>query len=301
MTFVANPRYAKFLETTSATAAVVSLESDFNRIPTIKHEDPYYAFALILDELYPDEEPFFDGIDNTAVVAESAQIGSSSRVGALTYVGEKAVIGDRNVIYPGVYIGRRVKIGNGCKIFPGVEILDDTVIGDGVIIHSGTVIGSDGFGYARHRRGIKKVKQIGRVEIGDETEIGANVTIDRGALGLTVIGRHVKIDNLVQIAHNVVIGDYSIIISQTGISGSTRLGKGVILAGQVGLVGHIELGDGVQVGAKSGVNKDIPAGRSFFGYPAREIMRAKRIEACLAKLPELFRRVKDIEKSLKKD
>jgi UDP-3-O-[3-hydroxymyristoyl] glucosamine N-acyltransferase len=295
ITFLANSKYGKFLDTTNASAIILSHEIKFDRLSVIRHSNPYYAFAIILDYMYPDEAGPESGIHPSAVVSQTALIGSGSSIGALCYVGEGSYIGKNTIVLPQVYIGRHALIGNNCKIYPGVCILDNTKIGHDVTIHSGTVVGSDGFGYARHDKGIKKVKQIGWVEIGDETEIGANCAIDRGALGPTKIGRSVKIDNLVQIAHNVEIGDYSIIVAQVGISGSSRLGKGVILAGQVGLVGHIELGDGVTVGAQSGVSNNIPPGKTYFGYPAREIMQTKRIEACLSRLPELFKRVKDLE------
>ena len=295
ITFLANSKYKKFLATTSASAVALSPDIDFSRLPSIRHSNPYLAFAIILDHLYPDEKIQAVGIHPSAVVSESAKVGKDSYIGALTYLGDQSLIGDRTVILPKAYIGNRVIIGNSCKIFPGVHILDDTKIGCNAIIHSGTVIGSYGFGYARHDKGIKKIKQIGWVEIGDDTEIGANCTIDRGALGPTRIGNCVKIDNLVQIAHNVEIGDYSIIVAQVGISGSTKLGRGVILAGQVGLVGHIELGDRVTIGAQSGVSHDIPAGKTYFGCPAREIMETKRIEACLSRLPQLFIRVRELE------
>jgi len=295
ISFLANTKYAKFLPTTNASAIILSPEINFDRLPSIRHNNPYLAFAIILDHLYPDDITRHAGVHSTAVISESARLGDNASIGALTYIGDSTIIGNNTAILPKTYIGCRVKIGNDCKINPGVQILDDTQIGDRVIIHSGVVIGSDGFGYARHDKGIKKVKQVGWVEIGDDAEIGANTTIDRGALGPTRIGKSVKIDNLVQIAHNVEIGDYSIIVSQVGISGSTKLGKGVILAGQVGLVGHIQLGDGVMVGAQSGVSHDIPAGKTFFGYPAREIMETKRIEACLSRLPELFKRVRNLE------
>jgi len=298
ISFVANKKYAKYLETTAASAVVLSVDSDFKRIPALLHKDPYYAFALILDALYPETSPVIKGVDSTAVISEAANIGSGTSVGALSYIGEGASIGENCIIFPKVYIGRKVKLGSGCKIFPGVIILDDTQIGDNVTIHSGTVIGSDGFGYARHELGIKKVKQVGWVELGNDVEIGANVTIDRGALGPTKIGNSVKIDNLVQIAHNVEIGDFSIIVSQVGISGSTKLGKGVILAGQVGVVGHLELGDGVQVGAQSGVSRSVEAGKTVFGSPARNFMKATRIEASIARLPELIKKVRDLEKKI---
>jgi UDP-3-O-[3-hydroxymyristoyl] glucosamine N-acyltransferase len=297
ITFLANPKYEKYLDTTAASAVILKSGSTFDRLPVIKHENPYYAYALTLDILYPEEITLRPGIDPTAIIADSAQIGKDCTIGALTCIGDRAVIGENSVIYAQTYIANDVHIGKNCRIYPGVKILGHSRIGDNIIIHSGVVIGSDGFGFARHAEGIKKVKQIGWVEIGDHVEIGANCTIDRGALGPTKIGNHVKIDNLVQIAHNVEIGDYSIIISQVGISGSTKLGKGVVLAGQVGLVGHIELGDGVQVGAQSGVNHDIPAGKSYFGYPARDKSIAMRIEACISKLPELFKRVRKLEKN----
>jgi len=296
ITFVANNKYLKFLETTAAEAVVLSPDIEFDRLPSIRHKDPYYAFALILDELYPEPKIAGPGIHSSAVVAKSANIPINCIIGALSYVGENSEFGDNCTIHPRVFIGDNVRLGKNCKIYPNVSILNDTKIGDDTIIHSGTVVGSDGFGFARHEKGIKKVKQVGWVEIGSDVEIGANVAIDRGALGPTKIADHVKIDNLVQIAHNVEIGDYSIIVSQVGISGSTKLGKGVILAGQVGLVGHIELGDGVQVGAQSGVKNNIPPGKTYFGYPAREIMEAKRIEALIRKLPDLFKRIKALEK-----
>ncbi|MCX6828569.1 MAG: UDP-3-O-(3-hydroxymyristoyl)glucosamine N-acyltransferase [candidate division Zixibacteria bacterium] len=295
ITFVANKKYQRFLATTAASAVVLADDVTFDRIPVIHHKNPYLAFALILDALYPPEEPILKGIDPSAIIAASAKIGGNYSIGALSFVGEDTLIGENAFIAPQVHIGNRVKIGHDCRLYPGVILLDDTKLGNNVIIHGGTVVGADGFGYARHERGIKKVKQVGWVEIDSEVEIGANCTIDRGALGPTKIGRGCKIDNLVQIAHNVELGENCIIVSQVGISGSTRLGNGVILAGQVGLVGHIELGDGVMVGAQSGVSHSIPAGKSYFGYPAREIMSTKRIEACLSRLPELFRRVRELE------
>ncbi len=276
ITFVANKKYGKFLETTAASAVVLSEEIKSTRCPIIRHENPYYAFALILDDLYPDRPPS-QNIHSSAVIETSATIGAGTSIGALCYIGNDA------------------SIGTDCRIYPRVSILDGSKIGDNVILHSGVVIGADGFGFAPYEKGLKKVKQVGWVEIESDVEIGANTTVDRGALGPTRIGRGTKIDNLVQIAHNVNIGQNCIIVSQVGISGSTKLGTGVILAGQVGLVGHIEIGDGVQVGAQSGVAKSVPSGKVFFGSPAREAMTAMKIEACLSRLPELFKRVKKLE------
>jgi UDP-3-O-[3-hydroxymyristoyl] glucosamine N-acyltransferase len=295
ITFVANDKYLKFLKTTAASAVVLHEKVETSLPNIIRHTNPYYAFALILDHLYPEIVSVPAGIDKSAVIDNSAVIGDNCTVGALSYIGRSSRLGKKVTVYPQVHIGNEVVIGDNCRLYPGVIINDNCTLSDNVTIHSGTVVGSDGFGYAQHDAGIKKVKQIGSVEIGYNVEIGANCTIDRGALGANRIGKHVKIDNLVQIAHNVEIGDYSIIVSQVGISGSTKLGKNVILAGQVGLVGHIELGDGVTVGAQSGVSKSVPAGKTLFGCPARDIMKTKRIEACLSKLPELFKRVKEIE------
>lgn len=295
ISFVANNKYKKYLETTAASAVVLSEDLKCNLPAVIRHKNPYYAFAQILDVLYPDNLKVENGIDNSAVVSDSSTIGNNCSIGALSYVGSNSKLADNCIIYPRVYLGDNVSLGKNCKLYPGVILNNETILSENVTIHSGTVVGSDGFGYAQHDAGIKKVKQIGWVEIGHDTEIGANCTIDRGALGPTKIGNHVKIDNLVQIAHNVEIGDYSIIVSQVGISGSTKLGKGVILAGQAGLVGHIEIGDGVQVGAQSGVNKSISPGKRVFGYPARDIMKTARIEACINKLPDLFKRIKKLE------
>jgi len=301
ISFVANEKYAKHLETTAASAVVLHFNQKSSHPAILRHDNPYFAFANILDILYRDISTLPPGLHPTAVISESASVGQECTVGALTHVGPESHIADNCVIFPQVYIGAKVEIGRGCKIFPGVIIMDDTKIGDNTAIHGGTVIGADGFGYARHNLGIKKIKQIGWVEIGHDVEIGANCAVDRGALGPTRIGNHVKIDNLVQIAHNVEIGDYSIIVSQVGISGSTKIGQSVILAGQVGLVGHIEIGDGVTVAAQSGVTQDISPGKTFFGSPAREKMEAMRIEACLSRLPDLFKRVRDLEKAVQSD
>ena len=298
ISFVANDRYLKFLGTTRAAAVVLDLKTKCSRLPVLRHPNPYLALADILDLLYPDAPLLPAGIDATAVVEEDAAIDASAAVGPLCHVRGGASVGKNCQLVSSVFVGRNVTIGENCLIYPGVRIMDDCRIGNNVIIHSSTVIGSDGFGFAESEQGLKKIKQIGWVEIDDDVEIGSNTSIDRGALGPTRIGRGTKIDNLVQIAHNVEIGQNCIIVSQVGISGSTKIGNGVILAGQVGVVGHIEIGDGVRVGAQSGVPKSVPAGKTVFGSPARDIMTTKRIEAALTRLPELFKRVKKIEQKL---
>lgn len=295
ISFVANPKYKQFAQTTKAGALVLGPSVECDRVPVLRHDNPYLAFSLVVDLLYPDQRLVAPGIDKTAVIDEGATIDPSAGIGPLCHVGRGSTIGKKCQLVSSVLVGENVRIGDDCRIYPGAKILSDSVIGDRLIIHSGVVIGSDGFGFAETDTGLKKIKQVGWVEISDDVEIGANTTIDRGAIGPTRIGRGTKIDNLVQIAHNVEIGENSIIVAQVGISGSTKIGNGVVLAGQVGLIGHIEIGDGVQVGAQSGVSKSIPPGKKMFGYPAREIMETKRIEASLSRLPDLFKRVRKLE------
>ena len=295
ISFVVNPHYAKFIETTGAGALVLDMKTECTRLPVLRHANPYLVFAKVVDLLYAEPTLVEPGISPKAVVETGATIGEGCAIGPLCHVSAGAKIGDGAKLVSSVFVGRNVSIGDHCLLYPGVRIMHDGVIGNNVIIHSGAVIGSDGFGFAQSEAGHRKIKQVGWVEIGDDVEIGANTTIDRGALGPTKIGRGTKIDNLVQIAHNVEIGEHCLIVSQVGISGSSKLGNYVVLAGQVGLVGHIELGDGVRVGAQSGVTHSISAGKGFFGSPARDLMEAKRIEAAIRRLPELLKRVKKLE------
>jgi UDP-3-O-[3-hydroxymyristoyl] glucosamine N-acyltransferase len=218
-------------------------------------------------------------------------------VGAFAVVEDGAEVGEETQIGPQVYVGRGSRIGRSCLLYPQVVIREGVTVGDRVIIHSGTVVGSDGFGYARDARGRShKVPQVGRVIIEDDVELGANVTVDRATLGATWIGRGVKVDNLVQIAHNVVIGEGSVIVAQAGIAGSTQVGRHVTIAGQAGLVGHLKIGDRSVIGSQAGVTEDLPAGAAVLGSPAVPHMTAKRIFAACAKLPDLLRRVRDLER-----
>lgn len=296
ISFVANVKYIKYLQTTKASALVLSPSAPETTIPSLRHENPYLTFAFIIDLLYPPQKLVEPGIHATAVVENDITLPSSTGVGPHCHLRSGSSIGENCQLVSNIFIGQNVTIGKNCLFYPGVRIMDGCHIGDNVIVHSSTVIGSDGFGFAESKEGLKKIKQIGWVVIGNDVEIGSNVSIDRGAIGPTIIGNGTKIDNLVQIAHNVEIGPHSIIVSQVGISGSTKVGKGVILAGQVGLVGHIEIGDGARVGAQSGVSKSVPPGKTVFGSPAREIMATKRIEAALKRLPDLLKRVKKLER-----
>ena len=296
ISFIANDKYLKFIESTQAGALILAPAVACSRVPVLRHANPYYAFALVIDLLDPEERPLEPGVAPTAVVHPEASVDATAQIGPLCHIERGVSIGPNCRLMSSVYVGADVSIGESCLLYPGVKIMPDCKIGQRVILHPGVVIGSDGFGYAEYPQGLKKIKQIGWVEIGDDVEIGSNTTVDRGALGPTRIGRGTKVDNLVQIAHNVEIGQHCIIVSQVGISGSTKIGNGVVLAGQVGLVGHIEIGDGVKIGAQSGIHKSIPAGKTMFGYPAREIMTAKRIEAALEYLPDLLKRVRKLEK-----
>ena len=298
ISFVANPKYIKHIETTKASALILN-QTQPSKLPTLRHHNPYLTMAIVIDNLYPATPLVDTGIDDNAIISPKVKIDPSSGIGPFCHIREDSTIGRNCQLVSNVYIGREVTIGNNCLFYPGVRVMDGCKIGDNVIIHSSTVIGSDGFGFAESETGLKKVKQVGWVEIDDDVEIGSNTSIDRGTLGATRIGKGTKIDNLVQIAHNVQTGQNCIIVSQVGISGSTKIGNGVMLAGQVGLVGHIDLGDGVRVGAQSGVAKSVPAGKTIFGSPALEIMETKRIDASLKRLPSLFKRIRDIEKKLK--
>ncbi len=300
LSFISNKKYERFIETTSASAVIVRADMPDSAVTLIRHADPYYAFMQAVRLLHPPKthEPT---VHPSAVIAQDAVIDPSAHIGPHVVIDAGTTIGKRSVLLAGTVVGCGCTIGEDCLIHPNVTVRDRCTIGSGVIIHSGTVIGSDGFGYATHQGVHHKIEQIGNVVIEDDVEIGSNVSIDRAALGSTRIGRGTKIDNLVQIAHNVEIGHGCIVVAQVGISGSTQLGNYVVLAGQVGLVGHIKLGDGVRVGAQSGVSRDVEAGGTVFGSPAKEYMREMRIEACLENLPEHIKLLKKIAKEIDVD
>ena len=300
ISFIANSLYEKHLSLSKAGAVVLNNDMDSQGKTVLRHPSPQLAFARILDLLYPDDQTAASGIHQSAIIDESAEVATEAAIGPHCHLESESSVGEKSRLMTSVYLGKNAAVGKNCLIYPGVVILSDCKIGNNVIIHSSTVVGSDGFGYVPSETGIKKIKQIGWVEIEDDVEIGSNVSIDRGALGATRIGRGSKIDNLVQIAHNVQIGQNCFIVSQVGISGSTIIGNNVTLAGQVGVQGHISIGDGVTVGGQSGVTKSIPAGDiAYFGCPAREMRSVLKKEAYLWKVPDLLKRVKELEKKLK--
>jgi UDP-3-O-[3-hydroxymyristoyl] glucosamine N-acyltransferase len=297
LTFAENEDFFARAEQSAATAIIADVRFNSTGKILIRVPNARIAFAKALALFFP-EPKFAAGIHPTAVIAASAQIDPTAHVGPHCTVGERVKIGANSVLQAGNFVGDDSRLGEDVHLFPNVTLYARTEIGNRVRIHAGTVIGSDGFGYVLDNGIHRKIPQIGNVAIGDDVEIGANVTIDRGALGSTVIGKGTKIDNLVQIAHNVEIGEHCIVIAQAGISGSTRLGKYVILAGQVGLAGHLKIGNQVTVAAQSGVMHDIPDGEKWFGYPAQPDKEFKRQIIAQRKLPELLKRVAELEKKL---
>lgn len=263
----------------------------------IRVSNPRVAFARLMERFHPEPIPA-PGIHSTAVVDPTAQVDPAAYVGPYCVIGAGAWVGAGAVLFAHVWVGENSRIGEQTRIFPNVSIYPGTRVGRRVRIHSGTVIGSDGFGYVFDNGVHRKIPQVGWVEIGDDVEIGANVTIDRGALGPTVIGAGTKIDNLVQIAHNVRVGEHCLIVAQVGIAGSTRIGDYTTLAGQVGIAGHLSIGSRVIVGAQSGVHQDIPDGQHVLGSPAVPDKQAKRQMIAIQRLPELLRRVSRIEQQL---
>jgi len=298
ITFLANPKYSPLLEKTNASAVITSKEVKTAPKPIIRTDNPSLAFAKIVSLTDSGEIKHPQGIHPSAILGENVSLGRDVAVGAYAVIEDNASIGEGTIIYPGCFIGHHTKIGSDTLIYANVSLREHISIGNRVIIHSGTVIGSDGFGFATIEGLHHKIPQVGTVEIGDDVEIGANVTIDRARFEKTLIGKGTKIDNLVHIAHNVVTGENCIIVAQVGISGSTTLGNNVVLAGQVGLVGHINIGDDVVVMAQSGVSKSIPAKTMAWGYPAKPVSHAKRVNAAVQSLPKLYDTVSELKKKI---
>lgn len=297
LTFAENQTYFDRAERSAAAGIMVDGAFKSEKKIVIQVKNARIAFAKILPLFFP-EPAIPPGIHPTAAVDPSASIHPSAHVGARCVIGAATLVGPRVVLHPGVVVGDHCEIGEESHIYPNVTLYTRTQIGKRNRIHAGTVIGSDGFGYVLDGGVHRKVPQTGNVVIQDDVEIGANVAIDRGALGSTTIGRGSKIDNLVQIAHNVAIGEHSLVIAQTGIAGSTKLGNYVILAGQVGIAGHLKIGNKVTVAAQSGVMNDVPDGEKWFGYPAQPDRQMKRQLIALQQLPDLAKRVIDLERYL---
>ena len=301
LAFVLSPKCAEFVRATKASCVIVpkAIDGKFDKT-VIKVENPSIAFSRLIEFFMPGRIPHPKGIHSTAVISKSAHIGKGVSSGAYVVVEDGASIGDESVIYPFCYIGKNCRIGKNCIIYPNVTIREEAAIGDRVIIHPGSVIGSDGFGYDIQKDGTHlKIPQLGTVVVEDDVEIGACVTIDRARFDKTLIGRGAKIDNLVQIAHNVTVGPDSVIAAQSGIGGSSIIGKNVVFGGQVGVSDHVTIGDFVIAGAKTGIHKSYPAGTILFGYPSKPADKAREQIAALGLLPKLFERVKALEAKIK--
>jgi UDP-3-O-[3-hydroxymyristoyl] glucosamine N-acyltransferase len=304
LSFLANPKYEEYLYSTGASVIIVN-ESQEIRQPIsatlIRVANAYSAFATLLSQYQSMVAQQLTGIQEPNYISKSAKLGDNLFIGAFTYIGENAVIANNVKMFPGVYIGNNVQIGENCMLHPGVRIYHDCILGNNVTVHAGTVIGSDGFGFAPQADGsFKKVPQIGNVVIEDNVEIGANATIDRATMGSTLIKAGAKLDNLIQVAHNVEVGHNTVIAAQAGVSGSTKIGNNVMIGGQAGIVGHIQIADGVKINAQSGVSKSIKTpNAAVTGSPAFDYTSALRSQAVSRNLPDLEKRIIDLENLVK--
>jgi UDP-3-O-[3-hydroxymyristoyl] glucosamine N-acyltransferase len=303
LAFLANPKYEEYLYSTTASVIIINDSLELKqpvKAALIRVPDAYSAFATLLAKYQELVTQQMVGVQEPSYIAKTATYGEQVFIGAFAYLGENVKMGNNTKIYPNAYLGDNVIVGNNSVIHPGVKIYHQCVIGNNVTIHAGTVIGSDGFGFAPQPDGsFKKVPQIGNVVVEDNVEIGANTTIDRATIGSTIIKSGAKLDNLIQIAHNVEIGNSTVIAAQAGISGSTKIGNGVMVGGQVGIVGHIQIGDGARINAQSGVSKSLEPGKAVTGSPAFDYTAALRSQAVTRKLPELEKRVKELEAIIK--
>lgn len=305
LSFIANPKYKEHLYTSQASVIIIEENMALTQPvkPTlIRVKDAYGAFASLLEkfnEMMSRKGKM--GIEQPSYVSPSASLGKDIYIGAFSYIGENALIGDRVRIYPGSYIGSNVVINEESVLFAGVKVYDGCSIGSRVVIHSGAVIGGDGFGFAPQNDGVyRKVPQIGNVILEDDVEIGANTTIDRATMGSTLIHKGVKLDNLIQIAHNAEIGENTVIAAQTGVSGSTKLGKNCIIGGQVGMVGHIQIADGTRVNAQSGISKSVTHPQALNGTPAFDYKRSLKSQAIYRNLPELQQQLNQLSEEVEK-
>lgn len=305
LSFLANPKYEDFLYTTKASIIIIndSLEVEGKLGATlIRVPDAYSSFAILLTEYAKMVRANLTGIQQPSYIHATAKMGENIFIGAFSYLGENVVIGNNVKIYPQVYLGNNVSIDDNSILYPGVIIHHDCIIGKNVSIHAGSVLGGDGFGYAPQKDGsFKKVPQIGNLQIEDNVEIGANTTIDRATIGSTIIKEGAKLDNLIQIAHNVEVGNNTVIAAQSGISGSTKIGKNVMIGGQAGVVGHIQIADGAKINAQSGVAKSIKVpNTAVTGSPAFDYGHALRSQILSRNLPEMEKRVKELEQIVQK-
>ena len=304
LSFLANPKYEEFLYTTGASIIIVNETQELKQPLTatlIRVADAYTAFATLLTKYQQMVTQQMQGIQQPAYIDSSAKMGNNVFIGAFAYLSENVVLGNDVKIFPQVYLGNNVQIGDNTIIYPGVKIYHDCILGKNITVHAGSVIGSDGFGFAPQADGsFKKVPQIGNVIVEDNVEIGANATIDRATIGSTVIKAGAKLDNLIQVAHNVEVGNNTVIAAQAGVSGSTKIGNNVMIGGQAGIVGHLQIADGSKINAQSGVSKSIKIPNSAVtGSPAFDYTSSLRSQAISRNLPEMEKRLKELEQLVK--
>ncbi len=303
LAFLANPKYEEYLYKTAASIVIVNESLELKQpvsCTLIRVKDAYSSFAVLLDAYQKIKQQQLLGIQQPVYIDETAKIGENVFIGAFSYIGKNVVVGNNVKIYPNVFLGDGVTIGDDSIIYTGVKIYHECLLGKNVIIHAGTVVGCDGFGFAPLADGTyKKIPQIGNVILEDNVEIGANTTIDRATMGSTIIKSGAKLDNLLQIAHNVEVGKNVIIAAQAGVSGSTKIGDNVMIGGQAGIVGHITIGNGAKINAQSGVSKAVEAGKTVTGSPALDFTAALRSQASSRKLPDMEKRIKHLEDLIK--
>jgi UDP-3-O-[3-hydroxymyristoyl] glucosamine N-acyltransferase len=302
LSFILSRKFEKYIAHSRASALIVPKDvTDTSGKPSIRVDNPSIAFSKAIGYLLPERIAHPKGIDRTALISKKASVGAAAAIGPYVVIEDDASVGDGTVIYPFCYVGKSSRVGRDCVIYPNVTVREEVLIGDRVTIHPGSVIGADGFGYDTRQDGTHtKIPQLGTVVIEDDVELGACVTVDRARFAKTVIGKGSKIDNLVQVAHNVTMGPNCLIAAQTGISGSCRIGRNVVMGGQVGIADHITIGDFSMLGAKTGVTKSFPKpGTTLFWYPARPVDKVRDIIASIGLLPKLFARVKALEVKIK--
>ena len=302
ISFLSNPKYLHYIYETRSSVVLINEDVELEKAvsPTlIRVKNAYESVARLL-QLYESMKPKKTGIDTLAFVSPKAQVGKDVYIGAFAYIGDGAVIGDGTQIYPNAYVGDGAEIGVGCLIFPHVSIYQGCRLGNNVTIHSGSVIGADGFGFAPNQEGYEKIPQIGIVVIEDNVEIGANTCIDRSTMGQTIIRKGVKLDNLIQVAHNCEIGENTVMSAQVGVAGSTKVGSWCMFGGQVGLAGHITVGDKVFLGAQSGVPSSLKSDQTLIGTPPMEPTKYFKSQAIFRKLPDLYKQVCELQKQVDK-
>ena len=302
LSFLANPAYEQYIYTTNSSVVLVNktfIPSDNIKATLIKVDNAYEAFASLM-QLVEQSKPRKKGIHQSAVIEPSAKIGDDVYIGAHSYIGENCVVGSGSAIYPSVYIGDNSKIGDNCVLYAGVKIYHECVIGNDCIIHAGAVIGSDGFGFAPSTGKYSKIPQLGNVILEDNVEVGANTAIDRATMGSTIIRKGVKLDNLIQIGHNVEIGENTVMAAHAGIAGSTKIGKNCMTGGQIGIAGHIKIADGTKIGAQAGIISDIKEENTvIIGSPAFDLKQYMKSYVVFRKLPDIKSKLDSLEKDLK--